>query len=174
MALLGALGAMLALVAPVWAHGDHDARALARGVQAGPYVISLWQVYPDAGDSMAPLLIVMFDGVSALPAADVQVLVDGHEMVVQPSGTTSNGVETTHGVAEGDVVAVTISDAAGTWELQPVVVPPPPTSVIPMPELIYTSIFLTLGTALWLFGRTARAWRRPASARPEPATEPAT
>ena len=171
MALLAAVGAMLALAAPAWAHGDHDARPLARGLLAGPHIISLWQVYPDAGDGMTPHLIVMFDGASAaLPPADVRVDVNGEQMAVQPSMTTSNGLETTRGLVEGDVVAITIADGTGTWALEPVVVPPPPTSMLPMPELIYVSIFLTAGTAWWVVGRTARAWRRPASPRPEPAT----
>ena len=99
------------LAAPAWAHGDHDARPLARQVQAGPYVISLWQVYPDTGTAMTPHLIVMFDGGAAVPpAAVVSVAVNATPTEVRPSTTTSNGWETTEGVAEGDVVTVTISD----------------------------------------------------------------
>ena len=74
-------------------------------------------------------------------------------MEVRPSTTTSNGWETTEGLAEGDVVTVTISDGAQAWDLDPVVVPPPPTSMLPMQELIYASIFLTLGTAFWVAGQ---------------------
>ena len=145
------------------AHGDHDARPLARHLEAGPYIISLWQVYPDAGAAMTPHLIVMFDGgAAAPPATDVIVTVNSKPMEVRPSITTSNGWETTEGLAEGDVVTVTISDGTQAWDLDPVVVPPPPTSMLPMQELIYTSIFLTVGTAWWVAGRTARAWRRPA------------
>jgi hypothetical protein len=58
-------------------------------------------------------------------------------------------------------VAVTVADGTRSWTLAPVVVPPPPTSMLPMEELIYGSIFLTIGTAWWIAGRTARAWRRP-------------
>jgi hypothetical protein len=60
------------------------------------------------------------------------------------------------------VVTVTSTDGTEAWQLDPVVVPPPPTSMLPMQELLYVSIFLTLGTAWWVVGRTARAWRRPA------------
>ncbi len=163
MAAFLAAASMVALAAPVLGHGDHDARPLARQLEAGPYIVSLWQVYPDAGDAMTPHLIVMFDGAAAAPpAADVTVVVNSKPMAVRPSTTTSNGLETTEGVAEGDVVAVTITDGAQAWALDPVVVPPPPTSMLPMPELIYTSIFLTLVTAVWVAGRTARTWRRPA------------
>ena len=96
---------MVALASPVWAHGDHDARPIARYLPAGPYVISLWQVYPDAGAAMTPHLIVMFDGeVAALPAPGVKVTVNSTPMDVRPSITTSNGWETTDGIAEGDVV----------------------------------------------------------------------
>ena len=154
---------MLVLVAPAWAHGDHDARPLARNLQAGPHTISLWQVYPDVGTSMTPHLIVMFDdGATASSVAGIDVAVNARPMEVRPSTTTSNGWETTEGLVEGDVVTVTVSDGVGAWDLAPVVVPPPPTSMLPMQELIYTSIFLTLVTGLWLAGRTARAWRRPA------------
>ena len=151
----------LALVVPALAHGDHDARPLARDLQAGPYVVSLWQVYPDDGAAITPHLIVMLEGADLDPAADVRVAVDATPTEVRPSTTTANGWETTQGVAEGDVVAVTISDATGAWDLAPVVVPPS-TSLIPMAELIYISIFLTFATACWLAARTARAWRRPA------------
>jgi hypothetical protein len=163
--LVGAFAAaasMLVLVAPAWAHGDHDARPLARDLKAGPHTISLWQVYPDVGSSMTPHLIVMFgDGAASSSAAGVNVAVNAKPMEVRPSTTTANGWETTEGVGEGDVVTVTISDGSQGWALDPVVVPPPPTSMLPMQELIYASIFLTLVTELWLAGRTARAWRRP-------------
>lgn len=161
----GFAAAALAVVqaAPVWAHGDNDARPLARDLEAGPYIVSLWQVYPDAGVAMTPYLIIMFDG-GAVPSSEaaVNVAVGSTPMEVRPSITTANGWETTEGVAEGDVVTVTISDGTQSWDLDPVVIPPAPTSMLPMRELIYISILLTAGTAWWLAGRTARAWRRPA------------
>ena len=159
-ALTWALIAVLAT--PVSAHGDHDARPLARHLDAGPYRVSLWQVYPDAGDTITPHLIVMFDGGTAPAEGGVGVEVNAAPMAVRPSGTTSSAWETTHGVAEGDVVTVTLSDGTQAWTLDPVTVPPPPSSMLPMQELIYVSIFLTLGTAWWVVGRTSRAWRRPA------------
>ncbi len=153
----------VALAAPALAHGDHDARPLARNVAAGPYIVSLWQVYPDFGAAMTPHLIVMFDGLSAAPTtAVVDVAVNSKPMVIGPSPTTRNGWETTEGIAEGDEVRVTITEGAQAWDLAPVVVPPSPISMIPMPELIYTSIALTIGTAVWVAGRTARTWRKPA------------
>ena len=128
-----ATAAMAALAGPVAAHGDHDARPLARHLEAGPYIISLWQVYPDVGDAMTPHLIVMFDGGAAVPAgADVTVAMNALPMEVLPSTTTANGWETTVGVAEGDVLTVTISDGSQAWALDPVVVPPPPTSMLPL------------------------------------------
>lgn len=164
--LLGAFAAafsLLVLAAPVFAHGDHDARPLARDLEAGPNRISLWQVYPDFGAAMTPHLIVMFDGAAAPPtAAGVAVEVNSKPMEVRPSTTTSSGWETTEGVAEGDVVTVTISDGSQSWVLDPVVVPPAPTSMLPMQELIWVSIAMTAAAAWWAAGRTARAWRRPA------------
>lgn len=153
---------IVVLVAPVSAHGDHDARPLARDLDVGPYTVSLWQVYPDAGDAMTPHLIVMLDGGTVSAEGGVGVDVNAAPIEVRQSTTTSNAWETTQGVAEGDVLTVTISDGNQAWALDPVVVPPPATSMLPMHELIYVSIFLTLGTAWWVVGRTARAWRRPA------------
>lgn len=165
---LGAFGAAIltmALAAPVLAHGDHDARPLARQLPAGPHSISLWQVYPDVGSAMTPHLIVMFDGERAAPpAAVVTVVVNGAPMAGQPSMTTANGWETSDGLDEGDVVAVTVTEGGQTWALDPVVVPPPPMSMLPMSEMLYASIFLTIATALWVASRTGRAWRRPAVA----------
>ena len=150
--------------ASVLAHGDHDARPLARGVAAGPYAISLWQVYPDSGSAMTPHLIVMFDGLAATPAGvAVQVAVNGTPSDVRASATTANGFETMEGVDDGDRVVVTISAGGATWDLGTIVVPPPATSRLPMEELLYAAIFLTIGTAWWMVGRAARAWRRPST-----------
>lgn len=160
--LFAAVAALVVLVTPVLAHGDHDARPLARDVEAGPYRLSMWQVYPDFGAAMTPHMIVMFEPGSPVPAGGtVTVTVDGTAMEVVPSTTTANAWETTMGLAEGDVVAVTLSDGTGTWDLPELVVPPPPTSMLPMQELIYVSIALTAGTAVWVVKRTTRAWRRP-------------
>jgi hypothetical protein len=153
----------LALASPVSAHGDHDARPLARDLAAGPYTISLWQVYAEASTSMVPHLIVLFDGVTVAPAGvSVGVAVNARAMAVTPSNTTANGFETMEGVDQGDLVAVTISSGDQVWTLDPVVVPAPPTSLLPMEELVYGSILLTIATAWWALGRTARAFRRPA------------
>ena len=163
MGAIAAVASTVALAAPVVAHGDHDARPLARHLEAGPYIVSLWQVYPDAGAAMTPHLIVMLDGgPAASTVADVIVTVNSTPMEVRPSTTTAYGWETTDGIAEGDLVRVTISDGTQAWDLDPVVVPPAPTSMLPMRELIFASIIFTAGTAWWVAGRTARAWRRPA------------
>ena len=160
--VVAASAAMAALPGSVLAHGDHDARPLAREIGAGPYVISLWQVYADTSTAMTPHLIVMFDGVRAAPPeVAVEVAVNGRSVQVVPSSTTANGFETTEGLNTGDVVAVTIAAGAGSWGLEPVVVPPPPTSMIPVDQLLYASIFLTIWVAWWVARRTARAWRRP-------------
>ena len=161
--VFAAVIATLALAAPASAHGDHDARPLARQVAAGPYSVSLWQVYPDAGSAMTPHLIVMLDGSAATAVPRIAVAVNSISTEVHPSTTTSNGWETTDGLDVGDVVTVTISDGSQAWELDPVVVPPAPTSMLPMEELIYASIFLTACTTVWVARRFTRTWRRPAA-----------
>ena len=153
----------MALVTPVAAHGDHDARPIARHLAAGPYIVSLWQVYPDTGVAMKPHLIVMFDDRASAPSeADVTAAVNSMPMEIRPSATTANGWETMDGITEGDLVSVSISDGSQAWDLEPVVVPPTSVSMLPMDELLYSSIFLTLVTAVWLARRAARAWRTPA------------
>jgi hypothetical protein len=160
--LFAASAALVVLAAPALAHGDHDARPLARNLEAGPYRLSMWQVYPDAGMAMTPHLIVMFEPGSAVPtSASASVAVDGMPTDVRPSTTTANAWETVMGVDQGDVVTVTLREGTQAWDLPAVVVPPPPTSMLPMQELIYASIALTAGTAWWAAKRTTRAWRRP-------------
>ena len=158
-----AAAAMAVLPGSALAHGDHDARPLVRQVPAGPYTISLWQVYADSATAMKPHLIVMFDGLGAVPpGVAVRVEVNGRSLAVGRSNTTANGFETAEGLDTGDVVAVSVVDTGGSWELDPLVVPPPATSLLPIEELLYGSIFLTIGVAWWVVRRTARAWRRPA------------
>lgn len=124
-------------------------------------MVSIWQVYPDAGSAVTPILIVMFDDAAAVPTgATVTVVVGGTPLDVRPSTTTANGIETTVGVADWDVVAVSIGNGSEVWALDPIVVPPAPTSMLPMRELIYASSLLTAGAGLWFVTRATRGWRR--------------
>lgn len=152
---------------PAMAHGDHDARPLLRKAEAGPYLVSLWQVYPDVGSAMLPHLIVTFDvapdGSAPVPSVEV-----GEETLhVMPSTTTPGAWETMVGLETDDLLSVTISDPDGSWTLPTVRVPPPLTSLLPMRALIMISIFLATAVAWWAAGRTARAWRRPLHPPPE-------
>ena len=173
--VLGATAAALltlALATPVLAHGDHDARPLARDLAAGhaPHLAVAGLPGRRQGDDPRTL-IVMFDGEAGTPPAkDVDVAVNSTPMAVQPSTTTANGLETTEGVTEGDVLTVSVSDGTQAGRSIRCDVPPPPTSMLPMPELIYSAIFLTFATAWWMARRTARVWRRPvarATERPQ-------
>ncbi len=159
---------MLALASPALAHGDMDAHPLARDMRAGPYTVSLWQVYPDTAGAMDPHLIVMAHGsVDAAPVTDVAVEVGSSRLAVTPS-TTANGWEADGNVVKGDIVSITISDGTQGWRLDPIVVGQTTTSMLPMQVLIYISSALTAVTALWVASRTFRAWRRP----PQSATHP--
>ena len=98
-AALYAVAASLVLVMPVLAHGDQDARPLARDLKAGPYVISLWQVTLDAGPLIGPHLIVMFDGGPAVSTvAEVGVAVNAQPLTVVARATGTDG-----GMAPGPV-----------------------------------------------------------------------
>jgi hypothetical protein len=146
-------------------HGDHDARPLLRGAEAGPYAVSLWQVYPEAGSAMIPHLIVMFDDQAPGADTEVSIQVGADPVEVVPSMTTPGAWETTAGVGTDDQVTVTVSSPEGSWTIPTIVIPPLLTSILPMRLLITISIFLAAGLAWWAAGRTSRAWRRPL---PEP------
>ena len=121
--LLGAFAAatsMVVLASPVLAHGDHDAQPLARHLAAGPFIISLWQIYADAGVTMTPHLIVMFDeGAADIPAGrrhrDGELQADGSAAVADDVKRMGNH----EGVVERDVVTVTISDGSRAWDARP-------------------------------------------------------
>jgi hypothetical protein len=156
---------ILALPLPALAHGDHDARALVKGADVGPYTISLWQVYPDAGSEMLPLVVAMFDEAPLGPGATLAVEVNGEHVNIAPSLTSAGAWETTSGLATDDSVRVSISEGGETWTTPTVVIPPPLTSMFPMRGLIAVSIFLASAVAWWIGGRTAQAWRRPITYR---------
>jgi hypothetical protein len=148
---------MVVLAAPVLGHGEADARAVVRGVAAGPHRVSIWQVDGDATSAVPPHLIVMFDGDA--PRTGVTLAVNGAPVELQFSTTTANGWETSQGIAVGDQVAVTITDGAQVWTVGPVVVPPPPTFPLPMKEIVLASILITIRAAWWAAMRTRKVWR---------------
>jgi hypothetical protein len=160
-----AVAVVLTLPMPASAHGDHDARPLLKNADIGPYTVSLWQVYPDAGSEMLPLVVVMFDEAALGPGATISVEVNGEDVNVAPSLTTSGAWETTAGLDTDDVVTVRINDGAESWSTPSVVIPPPLTSMLPMRALIAISIFLATAVAWWIGGRAAQAWRRPITYR---------
>ncbi|MGH8949408.1 MAG: hypothetical protein ACRDXF_11165 [Acidimicrobiia bacterium] len=160
-----ALMAAMAFALPAIAHGDHDARPLLRRAEVGPYTVSLWQVYPDAGSAISPHLIVMFDDGTPDEGTVVSVRVGSENVHVMPSLTTTGAWETMTGVEPEDVVSVTISERGEAWSVPTVVIPPPLTSVLPMRALIAISIFLATAVAWWVVSRTALAWRRPITHR---------
>jgi hypothetical protein len=160
-----AITLVLLVPLPASAHGDHDARALVKGADLGPYTVSLWQVYPDAGSAMLPLVVVMFDEGVMGPDATIGVEVNGEQVGVGPSLTTSGAWETTSGLDSDDSVVVIITESGETWSTPAVVIPPPLTSMFPMRALIAISIFLATAVAWWIGGRAAQAWRRPITYR---------
>jgi hypothetical protein len=165
--LLRAVAVALGLVVPLpaLAHGDHDARPLLKDAELGPYTVSLWQVYPDAGSAMLPLVVVMFDEGTLGSDATIGVEVNGEQIGIAPSMTTSGGWETTSGLETDDVVTLTISEDGESWSAPMIVIPPPLTSMLPMRALIAISIFLATAVAWWIGGRAAQAWRRPITYR---------
>ncbi|HEX2403887.1 MAG TPA: hypothetical protein VHM29_04215 [Acidimicrobiia bacterium] len=152
---------LMTLALPALAHGDHDARPLLRDAELGPYSVSLWQVYPDAGSVMTPLLIVMFDEGTPKPETAISVEIGAEAVDIVPSMTSPGAWETTTGVDADDLVTVTVSEDGESWSTPIIMIPPPLTSMFPMRALIAISIFLATAVAWWIGGRTAQAWRRP-------------
>jgi hypothetical protein len=152
----------LVLATPAQAHGQHDALLIARDLAAGPYVISLWQISTDAGTSVTPHVIVMFDeAAAAAPADGVVVSVNGTPVDTYRSMATANAWETVQGVAEGDRVGVSISAGDQHWTFGPAAVPPPQSTGLPMKEIVIGSFLLTLRVASWGAARAIRRWRQP-------------
>lgn len=160
-----AVALVLAWPLPASAHGDHDARPLLKDADLGPYSVSLWQVYPDAGSAMLPLVVVMFDEGVMETDATIGVEVNGEEARIAPSMTTEGAWETTSGLDSDDSVVVTITESGKSWSTPTVVIPPPLTSMLPMRALIAISVFLAAAVAWWIGGRAAQAWRRPITYR---------
>jgi hypothetical protein len=162
IAVVSAVLSVMALSSPVLAHGGDDAQAVARNLPAGPYNISLWQVDAPSGATYAPHVIVMFDGGAPAPMSGVVVYANGSAMDTYRSTTTPNSWETTQGVVEGEALSVSISDGVTVRQVGPVVVPAPPTSMLPMREVVLAFILLTAATLWWMAARAARGRRRPA------------
>ena len=87
--VLAAAMSMVALATPVLAHGEADARPIARNLALGPYTVSLWQVDSDSTNAIPSHLIVMFDG--TVPSAGLAVTVNAAPIEVHLSTTTPNG-----------------------------------------------------------------------------------
>jgi hypothetical protein len=160
-----ALLAMMSIALPAWAHGDHDARPLLRDAELGPYSVSLWQVYPNAGSVMTPLLIVMFDEGTPTAETALSVQLGSEEVDIVPSSTSPGAWETTTGLDTDDLITVTVAENGESWSTPTIMIPPPLTSMFPMRALIAISIFLATAVAWWIGGRTAQAWRRPITYR---------
>jgi len=159
---------MVVVSTPVLAHGEGDARALLRDVTAGPYTVSLWDVDGNSAMSMAPHVIVMFDG--PMPTSGVTVSVNATPIEVHVSTTTANGWETSQGVAIGDQLTVAISEEGHGWQVGPVIVEPVQAPIPMLKEVILASILVTVRVLWWAARRTGKVWRRPASGATEHAT----
>lgn len=151
------------LASPVSAHGENDARPIARDLAVGPYVVSLWQVIGDHGSGMSAHVIVDFQ--TDAPGEDDSVLlaVDGsaHAVLEASSSPTLEGVWLTSGSVDfGDEVRVGVGTGGREAWSEAVSVPSPPSDALPMGLIISGAALFTILVVMWLARRFRRAWRR--------------
>ncbi len=150
---------VMGIALPAVAHGENDARALMRGVEVGPYTVTLWQVLGDHGSTLPPHLIISFEDEKPTAADKVEVIVDNSSRSASPSSSSPGSWETPNSVVGDQVVAVAIETENGQWASPAITVPKLLGSAIPMQILLALAVFFTTGAVYWLAGRTIRIVR---------------
>ena len=148
---------------PATAHGENDARPIARDVAVGPYSASVWQVIGDHGATSSAHVVVYFGDDMPGSRDSVIVTVDVPNPANLPASprSPSDGMWQTDGaVAFGDVIRVGVATDSGEWWSQPLTVPRPPGGSTPMRVLIGITVILSTFAIVWLGCRARRAWRR--------------
>ncbi len=152
---------MVVLSSPAWAHGENDARPIARDVQTGPYVATLWQVIGDHGSSLSSHLVVSF-GEHSPTAGDVVVIEVGGAAggTLEASPTSATQWSTAATAEFGADVRIGVSTESGAWWSQSTTVPRPPSALLPMRALMAVFAFVSTLVIAWLGKRARRAWAK--------------
>ena len=148
---------------PASAHGENDARSIARDVPVGPYTASVWQVIGDHGTTSSAHVVVDFGTETPSAQDSVVVAVGAPETSLLPAtpSLTSDGVWQTTGAVEfGDVIQVGVATDSGHWWTQSFTVPQPPGGSMPMRVLIGMTVIISAVAIVWLGRRARRAWRK--------------
>ena len=148
---------------PASAHGENDARAIARDVAIGPYTASVWQVIGDHGTTSSAHVVVDFGTQAPTPQDSIVVAIVAPAPDTLPASlsSASDGTWQTNGAVEfGDVIQVGVAADSGEWWSQSLTVPHPPGGSTPMRVLMGLTVALSVVAIVWLGRRTKRAWRR--------------
>ena len=148
---------------PASAHGENDARPIARDVAVGPYTASVWQVIGDHGTTSSAHVVVDFGTESPTPQDSVVVAIVAPTPDTLPASlsSVSDGIWQTNGAVEfGDVIQLSIATDSDEWWSQSLTVPQPPGGSTPMRVLMGLTVVLSAIAIVWLGHRAKRAWRR--------------
>ncbi len=165
--LLVALAATWVLLpVPALAHGENDARPIARNEAVGPYRITLWQVIGDHGSDLSAHVVVDFGDVE--PAEGETVLVDVEAdadlaLTASRSEAVDGMWQTANAVGFGDVIRVGVAGEHGQWWSSDFTVPPPPGETFLAKVAFALVVFVSTVILLWMTRRARHVWARPTS-----------
>ena len=148
---------------PASAHGENDARAIARNVAVGPYTASVWQVIGDHGTTSSAHVVVDFaeEAPTSLDSIVVAIVAPTQNTLPGSLWSASDGTwQTTGAVDFGDVIRVGVATDSGEWWSLSLTVPHPPGGSTPMRVLMGLTVVLSIVAIVWLGRRARRAWRR--------------
>lgn len=147
-------------VPPAYGHGENDARPLTRGDHLGPYVVSVWQVIGDHSSDLPSHMILTFDGVTPASGDQLTITIADSEVQLVARRLDATSWETTATVPFGAQFTVGLVTSNGEWMSSPIEAPFPPSESLPMRPLMSVALFITTAMAVWLGGRTKRAWTK--------------
>lgn len=152
---------------PASAHGENDARAIARDVAIGPYTASVWQVIGDHGTTSSAHVVVDFDAETPISTDSIVVAIVAptqDTLAASPRSASDGTWQTSGEVAFGDVIQIGVVANSSEWWSLSLTVPHPPGGSTPMRVLMGLTMVLSIVAIVWLGRRARRAWRREAPA----------
>ncbi len=156
------------MVAPAAAHGENDARSIARDAQLGPYAFTLWQVIGDHGAQRSAHVVVDFGDHAPAKGTSLIVAVDSAAtpLVATRSGDVPGMWQTAGAVGFGDVIRVGLVDGDTQWWSSPFEVPQPPGETLVGKAAFSLALFASTLVLVWMGRRTRQVWSRPRHSHP--------
>lgn len=155
------------LPVPALAHGENDARPIAKNEAVGPYRITLWQVIGDHGSALSAHVVVDFGDVEPAQGEAVLVAVEADESAESAALTASRSEavggmwQTADAVGFGDVIRVGVAGEHGQWWSSDLTVPPPPGETLLAKVAFALVVFVSTVILLWMIRRARHVWARP-------------